>query len=112
MESMSLSWPGVNRHFIRKVLLFALLYFAVLVSVNAMIFLLSHIPPTAMNIDRLLLGLGSVERFLVWPRLALRKLWPSESTPVIFNYLLPVLNCLIWGLLLATINIFWKHVRK
>jgi hypothetical protein len=102
----------VNRRFLKQVLLFALLYYLVFFALDGVIFLLSHVPPKAMNLDPLLLKLANVEQFLVWPRLLLRWLWPGETTPGIFNYILPVLNALVWGAVLAGLKGLWDKARQ
>ena len=102
----------MNRPFIRRVVLYALLYYVLLLALNAVIFLLSHIPPKAVNLDFLILKFGEVERILLWPRSLLRRLWPGESTPTALNYLLSGLNCLLWGLALSGLKTFWTQVRK
>jgi hypothetical protein len=102
----------MGRTFIQRVLLFAFFYYAFFLALDALIFLLSHVPPSAANLDSLILSLGEVEAFLTWPRLFMRYLWPGESTPTALKYLLPFLNCLIWGLLLAGLKELWNRARK
>lgn len=102
----------MNRRFLKQVLLFALLYFLVSFVLDGVIFLLSHVPPKVVNLDSFLLKLGSVEQFLIWPRLLLRWLWRGETTPGIFNYVLPVLNALVWGMALTGLKMFWDKARQ
>ena len=92
---------AMNGRFFRQVLIFAIGYYLFLLLWGGIIFLLSHIPPPALNLDGLLLRMGPIQSALVWPRALLRKLWPGERTPAILNYILPVMNCLFWGLALA-----------
>ena len=103
---------SMNRPFIRRVVLYALLYYVVLLALDAVIFLLSHIPPKAVNLDFLILKFGGVESLLLWPRSLLRRLWPGESTPTALNYLLSALNCLLWGLALAGLKTLWTQAKK
>jgi len=102
----------MNRQFLRSVVLYALLYYLVLLALDAVIFLLSHIPPKAVNLDFLILKFGGLESLLLWPRSLLRRLWPGESTPTVLNYFLSALNCLLWGLALASLKSFWTRVKK
>src|SRR6202040_195189 len=102
----------MNRQFIRRVVLYALLFYVVLLALAAVIFLLSHIPPKAVNLDFLILKFGGLETLLLWPRSLLRRLWPGESTPTVLNYLLSALNCLLWGLALAGLKTFWTRIQK
>jgi hypothetical protein len=102
----------MNRPFIRRVVLYALLYYVVLLALDAVIFLLSHVPPRAVNLDFVILKFGAVERFLLWPRSLMRRLWPGESTPTTLNYFLSALNCLLWGLALAGLKSLWTRVKK
>ena len=102
----------MNRQFLRRVVLYALFYYVVLLALDAVIFLLSHIPPKAVNLDFLILKLGGLETLLRWPRSLLRHLWPGESTPTALNHLLSALNCLLWGLTLASLKTLWIRAKK
>jgi hypothetical protein len=102
----------MNRTFILRVLLCAFFYYLAFLALDGVLFLLSHIPPKAVNLDALIVRLVEVEEFLAWPRVFLRHLWPGESTPTAFNYVLPLLNCLVWGLLLAGLKAVWSNARK
>ena len=102
----------MNRRFMRQVVFFALLYVLVALLLDGLIFFLSHIPPQAVNLDTVILVLGRAGRFLAWPRILLRHAWPGETTPLFFNYLGPVVSCLVWGLLLAGSKEIWVRVRK
>ncbi len=101
-----------RKKWLRQVAVFALLYLVVALGLDAVIFLLSHIPPTAINLDGVILRLGDLAKVLVWPRLVLRRLWPGESTPLVFNYLLPLVNCLVWALALTGVRSVWRAIRK
>jgi hypothetical protein len=98
--------------FMRQVFLFAILFLFASLLLDALIVLLSHIPPKAINLDGLLLALGSVERFFAWPRVLLRHLWPGENTPAWLNQVAYILNYFFWGLLLAGLQRFWIAARK
>lgn len=102
----------MKRRFIWQIIVFALVYYLLFFVLDGLIFLLAHIPPKAVNLDSLLLRLGEAEQLLAWPRFVLRCLWPGETTPTSFNYILPVLNCLVWGLTLTSLKALWIHVRK
>ena len=95
-----------------QALLFALFYYLAFLALDGVIFLMSHVPPRVINLDDILLKLGDVERFLAWPRILLRKLWPGETIPETINSLLAVLNALIWGGILAGLKRFWDNARK
>lgn len=97
---------------IRQVILFALLQYAVLLAVSGLIFLASHFPPSAANLDSLIVGLVSVETVLEGPRKVLLRLWPWESTPHVFGIVVSVCNSLVWGLGLAGIRRFWISATK
>jgi len=102
----------MNRRFARQVILFALLYYLAFVALDGVIFLFSHVPPKAVNLDGLILPLFAAERILAWPRLILRWLWPGESTPACLNLVMTVLNCLIWGLTLASLKALWTKAQR
>jgi hypothetical protein len=106
-EARQMKW-----RFIRQVILCAFLYGVVCVALNGLIFLLSHIPPGALNFDKVILKLGGLARFLAWPRILLRHLWPGEATSSIFNFILSGVNCLLWGLAIAGVKNLWVTLRK
>ena len=93
--------------FLKQTALFALLFFVAWQCFNGVIFLLSHLPPGLVHLDWLLRGLGHLSRFFTWPRRFLRSLWPAETTPAALDYLLALLNWLLWGALAA----LWKALR-
>ena len=102
----------MNRSFPRQVILFGLLYYLVFLALDAVIYLLSHVPPKAVELNSLVLFLFDLERVLAAPKTFLRWLWPGESTPRYLNLLVTLLNCVVWGLVLAGAKKFWLHVRK
>lgn len=97
---------------IRQVFLFALLQYAVLLAVSGLIFLASHFPPSAANLDSLIAGLVNVETVLEGPRKLLLRLGPWESTPRGFGIAASVCNSLVWGVVLAALRRFWLSATK
>ena len=97
---------------IRQVILFALLQYAVLLAVSGLIFLASHFPPKAANLDSLIVGLVKVETVLEGPRKLLLRLWPWENTPRGFGIVASVFNSLVWGLGLTAIRSFWLSATR
>jgi hypothetical protein len=84
-----------TKSFLRQLAVYAILYYGLVLGLDALIFFVSHLPLKG-RFDPLILVLGNVARFMVLPKSLLRHLWPSESTPTLFNYLLPLLNCAFW----------------
>jgi len=104
------SW--FSRRFLKLVILFSLLHFLVMVSVDGVIFLAAHMPPKAVNLDAPIRALQWVYEILRAPRSVLRWLRPGESSPLWLNWLLTILNSLLWGLGLAGLRILWTKARK
>ena len=102
----------MNRRNVTHITVFSVVYYLVFLLLNGFIYLLSHVPPKAANLDGLILKFYAVERFLAEPRVLLRSLWPWESTPPGFNILLTILTCLLWGLFLVGLKSLWTRVRK
>ncbi|HEX4647007.1 MAG TPA: hypothetical protein VH598_15495, partial [Verrucomicrobiae bacterium] len=102
----------MNRRTVTQILIFSVLYYLVFLLLNGLIFLLSHVPPKAANLDGLILKFYTVERLLAAPRGFLRALWPWESTPPGFNVLLTILTCLLCGAGLAGLKTLWLKARK
>lgn len=102
----------MSRPFVKQVVLFAVLHYLVFISLEGVIFLLSHVPPKAVNLDGLVVTLFNAERILAAPRALLRWLWPSEHTPSLLNWALTALNSLVWGLALAGLKCFWSKARQ
>jgi hypothetical protein len=98
----------MNRRLFVRIGLFALAHFFALVLLDNFIFLLSHLPPQVLHFDALILALTGVERVLTAPRWLLRHVWLSERTPAVLNWLLVVLNSLIWGAVLNALASWWK----
>jgi hypothetical protein len=102
----------MNRSLPRQVILFGLLYYLVFLALDALIYLLSHVPPKAVDLNSLVLFLFDLERVLAGPKAFLRRLWPGESTPRYLNLLVTFLNCVVWGLGLAGLRRLWIKARK
>jgi len=101
-----------GRSMLRPVLLFALLHYGVVLSLAGLIFLASHVPPKAINLDGLVLALFQTETVLTAPRKFLLWLWPGESTPALLSFFTTVLNSLLWGFALASLRRLWRKVRQ
>ena len=101
----------MNRPFLKRLVAFGLLYGLLVLVLHLAIFLVSHVPPGAVNLDGLILALLRVEHLLAAPRFLLRKLWPRETTPTGLNLCIRVLNCAIWGAALAGLKLLWTKLR-
>ncbi len=101
-----------RRRLIRQVILFALLQYAVLLAVSGVIFLASHFPPSAANLDSVIVVVVNVESILEGPRKLLLHVWPWESTPRGFGIVASLFNCLVWGLGLTALRRFWVAATK
>jgi hypothetical protein len=99
-----------RRGFLKQALLFAALHYVALLSLGGLIFLVSHIPPRAVNVDAMLAVLVAVENVLVAPRKFLLWLWPWETTPAALGSILTVLNSLVWGAGLAGLKTAWRRL--
>src|ERR1051325_5375165 len=102
--------PSPQRRFLKRVLLFAVLHYLCLSCLSGVIFLVSHIPPKAVNLDTILSALVFVENILVAPRKLLLWSWPWETTPAGLGLALTGINSLTWGLALATLKTAWRKV--
>lgn len=98
-----------RRPFFKSTLLFALLHFAVLLCVSGLIFVASHIPPKAVNLDSIILFLAGVEWVLEAPRKFLLWVWPGESTQRWLGFFVSVVNSLVWGCALACLKWLWRR---
>ena len=88
---------------------FALLHFVVLQALGGLIFLASHFPPQAANLDNVITFLVRIEDVLVFPRWLALKLWPWEFTPRGLGFSLMIFNSVCWGAALAGLRRFWRH---
>ena len=72
------------------------------------VFLVSHIPPKAVNLDAVISALVFLENVLVAPRKLLLWLWPWETIASGLIWVLTVINSLVWGAVLATLKVAWQ----
>lgn len=91
----------MHRRFWKVILLFALLHYGACLLVGGVIFLLSHIPPKAVNLDRLILWLFDAENVLQAPRSLLLRCWWGEATPRWWSAASTVGGSLVCGAALA-----------
>ena len=89
-------------------MLWALLYYGVLLSLGFVIFVLSHLPTTVVSFDPAILVLVQIENVLLAPRKLLLWLWPFENTPRGLGLVLTIINSLAWGFALATLQA-WRR---
>ncbi len=99
-----------SRRFLKSVVLLAVCHWLLLICLAGIIFAASHIPPKAVNLDGLILGLQRVAAFLVLPREFLLWLWPGEATPGWLPAATRILNSLIWGCALAVLRRLWRQL--
>ena len=102
----------MSRPFVKRVVLLAILHYLLFISLDGVIFFVSHIPPKAVNLDGPIRALQWVYEILRAPRALLRWLWPGEHTPSLLNWALTALNSLIWGLALAGLKCSWSKARQ
>jgi hypothetical protein len=95
-----------------RVAAFALLHYLVLLLIGGAIFLASHFPPKAVNLDPLILALFNAEFILTAPRKFLLWLWPGETTPGLLSIVTVILNSLLWGAALAGLRWLWVRARS
>lgn len=93
-------------------LLFALLHYLVLSGVSGVVFLTSHTPPNAVNLEALVNALVAVENILVAPRKLILWLWPWEHTPSHLGLMLTCGNSIAWGLVMAVIKVCWQKLTR
>jgi hypothetical protein len=99
-----------GRRFLKSVVLLAVCHWLLLMCLAGIIFAASHIPPKAVNLDSLILGLQRVAAFLALPREFLLWLWPREATPGWLPAATRILNSLIWGFALAVLRGLWRQL--
>ena len=103
---------SLDRKLVGTFLCFALLHFLVLNTLAGAVYILSHLPPSVLPFDPLILLLERVHRVLWFPRDLLRWLWPGERTPGFLNWLLLVLHSLCWGGFLLGSRMLWRKVVR
>src|ERR1043166_1054851 len=89
--SMNANRSSRRRGLIR-IAAFALLHYLILLLTGGAIFLASHFPPKAVNLDALILVLFNTEFILTAPRKFLLWLWPGETTPGLLSMGTMILN--------------------
>jgi hypothetical protein len=99
-----------RRALVKMAVLFGLLHYSTLLLLSGLIFLLSHVPPKAINLDNVILILHSAQAVLVAPRRFLLWLWPGEFTPEWLGLTTTVLNSIVWGGALAGLRILWRKL--
>jgi hypothetical protein len=102
----------MNRRFLTQMILFALLYYLVFLTLDGLIHLLSLVPPRAVNLNSLVLILFSLSTFSPRQIFFCAGSGPVKAHPVFFNPLVTFSNCLVWGLALAGSRKLWIKVQK
>ena len=87
---------------------FAVLHFVVLKLVEGTIFLVSHVPPKAVNLDGVYAFFVHIEDVLKFPRWVVGRLWPWETTPAGYGLALTIFNSALWGAALAALRNLWR----
>jgi len=100
----------MNRRFIKLTILFGLIHYLTVLLVAGFLFLISHVPPKAVNLDAVILALFKIEWVLTGPRKFLLWVWPGELTPAWLGFATKFSNSLIWGTVLAGLKILCQGV--
>ena len=87
-------------------------HFLATVAIAGLIFLVSHVPPRAINLDSVLSVLAGVEWVLVAPRKGVLAAWPTETTPALLPPIATLLNSLGWGGLLLWMRREWRRLTR
>jgi hypothetical protein len=101
----------VKRPLLKQILLGAFVYVSVVLVLEFLVFVLSHIPPVAANLDPLIKPIAQLEMALLWSKQLLRSLWPGETTPRLLLWAVTLINWLLWGALLAMAWRGWRRLR-
>jgi hypothetical protein len=101
----------VSRPFIKQVAVGVVVYVSTVLVLELFVFVLSHIPPQAANLDAIIAPIAHLELALLWPKHLLRALWPGESTPRVLLWAVTLLNWLLWGVALALAHRAWRRLR-
>lgn len=91
----------MRRKFLVWAAAFAALHWFALVLLDSFTFLGAHLPPSVLPLDGFILMLTRLYQGLQFPRGLLRRLWFSEHTPTLLNWLLAFATSALWGLALA-----------
>ena len=102
----------MNRRLLKSVLWFALLHYLAALCLAGIIFLVSHVPPKAVNLDGLMVILHAGQSVLAGPRKLLLWAYPGEATPGWLGPVSTVLNSLVWGVALSGAKLAWRTVTK
>ena len=102
----------MKRRFLKSVGLWALAHYLALMCLEGVMFLASHLPPKAVNLDGMILALQYVEELLTAPRRFLLWLYPWETTPAGLGIFLTVVNSLTWGLAATCLKRLWDRARR
>ncbi len=100
----------LERPFTRTAALWAVLHFVMLGLLAGLLYLLIHIPPKAANLDPLILAAQWVADVIYFPILALRWLWPGESSPWLLNVLTRLGGSVVFGLGIAWGTEIWRRL--
>jgi hypothetical protein len=71
--------------------------------------LATRLPLIGPHLDPVVVGLMWLERVLVFPRVALRHVWFSETTPGWLLPLLSLVNSLLWG---VAVHVWFLRRRR
>lgn len=84
----------------------------VLAGLSGLIFLVSQIPPKAVQLDPLISVLVGAENVLVAPRRLAFACWPFESTPAGAGLVLTILNSAAWGIAVTLFLAFRQRSHR
>ena len=87
-------------------------HFIATAGVGGLIFLASHVPPKAIDLDAVISGLAGLEWILMAPRKGLLAAWPAETTPALLPPLATLLNSLLWGAALLGLQRAWRRLTR
>jgi hypothetical protein len=90
----------------------AVLHFLALKFADLVLFLFTHLPPAAIQIDGLIRIALIPYRILLFPRPQIRQLWPGESTPSWLNIACAIAASVLWGIALAALLAARRKIRS
>ncbi|MBM3846831.1 MAG: hypothetical protein FJ405_11185 [Verrucomicrobia bacterium] len=90
--------------FLRRILFWALIHAGLLIMAKLTLFLLSSIPPKAVNLDALILIVFRVEEVLVQPGRAFASVLPGERALGLLKWPIALGNSMLWGLGIAAVS--------
>jgi hypothetical protein len=100
----------MNRRVVKLVILFALLHYITVLCVGGLIFLISHVPPKAIDLDGVIRALFNLELVLTAARKLLLWLYPGEATPGWLGIVTAILSSALWGAGLTSLKMLWQKV--